>query len=56
MGRYMWSSESPMQVITIVILLITLLTTAHEPPSSEPRKVGTWIQELRYPLDFTLRA
>ena len=34
MGSYKWGYKSPaIWVITIVILLITLLITTHEPPS-----------------------
>ena len=33
MGSYRWGHKSPNWVLTIVILLVALLLTTHEPPS-----------------------
>ena len=45
MGSYKWGYKSPNMGYTIVILLITPLTTTHEPPSMEgvdpPRSLGS---------------
>ena len=40
MGGYKWVISPPIEVITIVILLITLLIAAHEPPSTRRLQCG----------------
>ena len=41
MGSYKWSYKSPIWVISIVTLLITLLITTHEPPSIQLKRFGS---------------